>query len=471
MPSSKSGFGSSSGHVQPLVISVLGTPIPNTPHAVSVCLPTWQDNVDYEEGLPRVHSALRSGYPRFVYHKSVRALFALCLGQLSKPGPGPGDDPEDCLVFPSLRVATECREFILKLAPEGSKVLGDHSLVRIEAIRLNGVSLSVVVFPKSLARTAKHFWQHSGEIPSSRLAEFACRKGQNPSESEELDEYVEEHYGRNMSWSSASGARNALRRRISDASGEAKQNVFLFPCGMSAIYNAHRFLRKVIPGLKAVQFGFPYLDTLMIVQKFGAGGHFFGQGDEADLDQLEKLLETEKIMGLFCEFPSNPLLKCANLRRLRALAGRHSFPIVIDDTLGTFKNIDVLPFADIVVTSLTKVFSGDSNVMGGSMVLNSKGKHYKAIFEVVQRDYEDLLWSQDAVFLERNSRTFGDRVQRINENTEKICEFLRAHPKGAFACSVFSSSSFGPAVLTSLISNQSREYITPNSTIARYSTR
>ena len=127
--------------------------------------------------------------------------------------------------------------------------------VGIECLRLNGVDLWAVVFPKAVSRTAKSFWQHSGEIPSSRLAEYACRRGQGLSETEELDEYVEEHYGRNMSWSSASAARNALRRRISDASGEAKQNVFLFPCGMSAIYNAHRFLRALSPHLKGVQFG------------------------------------------------------------------------------------------------------------------------------------------------------------------------------------------------------------------------
>ena len=65
-----------------------------------------------------------------------------------------------------------------------------------------------------------------------------------------------------------------------------------------------------------------------------------------------------------------------------------------------------------------------------SLVLNSKSPFYQRLQEVAQKEYEDLLWSQDAVFLERNSRTFGDRVVRINENTERICEYLRSHPKG-----------------------------------------
>ena len=71
------------------------------------------------------------------------------------------------------------------------------------------------------------------------------------------------------------------------------------------------------------------------------------------------------ILALFTEFPSNPLLRSANLPRLRALAFKYDFLIVIDETIGNFVNVEVLPYADIVVSSLTKVFSGASNVMGG----------------------------------------------------------------------------------------------------------
>jgi len=43
----------------------VGETIPsNTPHAVSVTLPTWDSNVAYEEGAHWVHSKMRSGYPR-----------------------------------------------------------------------------------------------------------------------------------------------------------------------------------------------------------------------------------------------------------------------------------------------------------------------------------------------------------------------------------------------------------------------
>lgn len=46
-----------------------------TPHSVSVSLPKWQDNVDYEEGKPRVAAKMTSGYPRFFVHHSIQQVY------------------------------------------------------------------------------------------------------------------------------------------------------------------------------------------------------------------------------------------------------------------------------------------------------------------------------------------------------------------------------------------------------------
>jgi len=112
------------------------------------------------------------------------------------------------------------------------------------------------------------------------------------------------------------------------------------------------------------------------LQKWGTGCHFFGNGLDSDIDELEALLESElkansdipPASALFCEFPSNPLLRSADLKRLRHLADKFNFLIVIDETIGNFANVEVLPYADIVCSSLTKIFSGAVNVMGGRFV-------------------------------------------------------------------------------------------------------
>lgn len=111
---------------------------------------------------------------------------------------------------------------------------------------------------------------------------------------------------------------------------------------------------------------FTYVDTLKILQKWGPGCHFYGYGSSQDLDELEQLLESgEKVLSLFCEFPSNPLLGTPDLKRIRQMADKYDFAVVVDETIGNFINIAVLDCVDIVVSSLTKIFSGASNVMGG----------------------------------------------------------------------------------------------------------
>lgn len=128
---------------------------------------------------------------------------------------------------------------------------------------------------------------------------------------------------------------------------------------------------------------FPYTDTLKILEKWGPGCHFLGRGLDEDIDELEAILERESktscsppVLALFTEFPSNPLLRSADLPRLRALADKHDFLIVVDETLGNFVNVEVLPYADVVVSSLSKIFSGDANVMGGRCVFSSCSHAY-----------------------------------------------------------------------------------------------
>ena len=108
------------------------------------------------------------------------------------------------------------------------------------------------------------------------------------------------------------------------------------------------------------------MDTAKILAKFGHDCVFYGHGTAEDLDELEKNLQSGmKYLGLFCEFPSNPLLSSPDLKRIAKLANKYDLIVVVDETLGTFVNVDVLSHVDIICTSLSKIFSGACNVMGG----------------------------------------------------------------------------------------------------------
>ena len=53
--------------------------------------------------------------------------------------------------------------------------------------------------------------------------------------------------------------------------------------------------------------------------------------------------------------------------------------------------------------------------------------------EAMKLDYEDNYWPEDAIYMERNSRDFISRIDRINTNAEAICDKLKAAPIGTLS--------------------------------------
>ena len=102
--------------------------------------------------------------------------------------------------------------------------------------------------------------------------------------------------------------------------------------------------------------------------KHGPWGKFIGykRGTEQDLEDLtDRLKAGERIGALFCELPGNIFLSSVPLQRLRALADEYGFMLACDDTVAGFINLDLMPYVDVMLTSLTKMFSGASDVTGG----------------------------------------------------------------------------------------------------------
>jgi len=133
--------------------------------------------------------------------------------------------------------------------------------------------------------------------------------------------------------------------------------------------------------------------------------------------------------ALFTEFPGNPLLQSPNLLRLQELSQEYSFFLVVDDTIGTCANVSVLPQCDVVCTSLTKMFSGGCNVMGGAAILSPKSPHREGLQTRLLKQHDDHIWfPQDMAIMEENSRDFPDRVHHASRNAQMIVGWLRDHP-------------------------------------------
>lgn len=470
----------------------VGTPIPpNTTHAISVTLPTWGATVGYEEGQEWVISKMKLGYPRFFIHATVQDLALKIETKYARTGERCMVFPSYSIAKKCREFINEnsdncsATRRVLKLSTPPPVTDSELSSV-VEC------TIACVIFPATDFRIAKQYWQHSGEGISSRMAEYVVKElfekeGKDParvhsrskqelqaqqiqrkspsisasirsnswSQNEcvemELNSFIEQKYGRVLDLKFAKQAKVALRRRIcgnaahlsavaQEAGSEplkkrgeyiSEDDIYLYPTGMAAIFNAHQALLKIFnPAKKSVCYGFPYVDTLKILRKFGPGCIFYGHGDNAALDELETGLKSGEIdiMGLFCECPSNPLLRTPNLARIRSLADKYGFVVVVDETVGNFLNVSVYPYADVIVSSLTKIFSGDSNVMGGSLILNASMPMYCKLKEYFNSEYEDNYWAEDALYLERNSRDFESRSMKVNETSSAVVDLFQNSP-------------------------------------------
>ncbi len=368
----------------------LGKPIPDSPDAVSVALPTWDQVVGYEEGRPEIVNALSSGYPRFCVRPSVQALFDRCVERF-------GNEGDVGFAFPSEAVALRCRDYVKRHADADAVVSSFGS-----------AGVYSVIVPESAADTIKSFWQHTGEIVSSRRARAALQGTGEDAASAEAD--------------------RELREMIALWTGADAVDVFLYPSGMAALADAQRMMHALRPNRKSVQLGFPYVDLLKLQEKIGSGVHFFPEIEQGTIDRIIELLSDEVIAGLFTEFPGNPLLRCPDIEALGAAIRENGGLFVIDETIGSFTNVDSLRACDIAMTSLTKYVSGVGDVIAGSLVLNAESPRYDAMRAYLTEHFEALLWGDDAIALARNARDYPARMAAINRNAEALAEHLRQHP-------------------------------------------
>ncbi|MFM1919294.1 MAG: Cystathionine gamma-synthase [Candidatus Hydrogenedentota bacterium] len=369
----------------------LGAPVPDSPHATSVALPLWEHVIGYEEKKPEVISRLRAGYPRFAIHPAVQRLWEEASRTVAQDG-------ERAIVLPSKRASERCAEFLQEKS-------GCHG--RLSPWGAHG--LWCTVYPETEHQTALRFWQHFGDVLSSRRAEAALA-------------------GAEAETAEAASLRRSLRERVGGFAGEAAEQVFLFASGMGAMASALRAVRAHAPGRKTLQLGFPYVDGLKMQTVSGPGAHFFPVVDDAAYEAIETLARAGQLAGVFCEAPGNPLLETPNLFRLAGILRPCGVPLVVDDTVASFHNINPLPHADLLASSLTKLVSGAGDVMAGSLIVSSHSPLRDALLPLVRESHEELLWEGDALALEHNSRDYAERARRVNENTAAVVAHLRSHP-------------------------------------------
>ena len=138
-----------------------------------------------------------------------------------------------------------------------------------------------------------------------------------------------------------------------------------------------------------------------------------------------------KVALIYLESPANPtnaLVDVEAVRDARAAAFEGELPpIAIDNTfLGPLWARPLEQGADVSVYSLTKYVGGHSDLVAGALV-GSKAVLDKV--RLIRNPMGGICDPNTAWMLMRSLETLELRMSRAGENAEKVCAFLRDHPK------------------------------------------
>jgi len=136
---------------------------------------------------------------------------------------------------------------------------------------------------------------------------------------------------------------------------------------------------------------------------------------------------SENVKMAFIETPSNPLLEVTDIRRVVEEAHKRNILVVVDNTFMTSylqKPLDL--GADIVEYSATKYYAGHSDILAGLVILNDDQLFQKLKF--INNTLGGILDPFDSFLLQRGIKTLGVRIDRHQENAQKIAELLESHP-------------------------------------------
>ena len=138
---------------------------------------------------------------------------------------------------------------------------------------------------------------------------------------------------------------------------------------------------------------------------------------------------TERTKFVWAETPSNPLMKIIDIKNTAEIAHGFNLPVICDNTFASPYNQRPLELgADLVVSSSTKYLGGHSDIVGGSIVIKDQDLYAEKI-SYIQNAVGAIPSPFDCYLLTRSIKTLSVRMQKHNENGEKVASFLGSHPK------------------------------------------
>ena len=206
---------------------------------------------------------------------------------------------------------------------------------------------------------------------------------------------------------------------------EEAYQVFLTPTGFSAVVLAIMSICR--PGDEIVISDGVYRPTQKLtddlLKEFNVKAIWYNPNNFKDL----KNKITKKTKLIYVENPGSNTFEMQDLDKVVSLAKSKNIFTAIDNTWATAYFFKPLKLGfDMAITSATKYYSGHSDVMGGTVAVNKKV--YKKVWW-----YNHVsgyrLSPDDAYLIIRGLRTLDIRMDKHQESTKKVINFLKNQKK------------------------------------------
>ena len=153
--------------------------------------------------------------------------------------------------------------------------------------------------------------------------------------------------------------------------------------------------------------------------------------DMTDLDAVRKAV-TPGTRLVHIETPDNPTVGVTDIAAVAEIAHKNGALLSVDNTFASPYNQNPLELgADFVVDSLTKYINGHGDALGGAIISNDTETMDRIRYEA-QVNVGSIISPFNAWQIFRGTVTFPLRMQRINESSQRIAEWLEQRKNVTF---------------------------------------
>ena len=140
-------------------------------------------------------------------------------------------------------------------------------------------------------------------------------------------------------------------------------------------------------------------------------------------DDIEGAIR-DNTKAIYIETPTNPMMNVSDIAAIAEIAKKHGLLLIVDNTfLSPYFQNPLKLGADIVVHSGTKFLGGHNDTLAGFLVTNNEEVRDRLRFLI--KTTGAGLAPFDCWLILRGMKTLGIRMERSQENTIRIAEWLK----------------------------------------------